>query len=192
MGKLWGHSFVALLCATQQSLHSMDNQRAVVPTSIDKVRWGAKATAYGACTIGSGMLLVTELYDFATNNTPETSISTRFAGIGAALVGLKCFGFGAYKAFRELIAGYSDKEALIQEIIARINTARTSSAHPPEALSSSSFAIQSISKIPSVNLLGNVPQQGSNQSLESFVAATKPNGIDILLQSSLYNPKDEQ
>jgi len=172
----------------------MNAQRAVMPaTSIDKTRWGAKATVYGACAIGSGMLLATGLYDFATNNTPETAISTRFATIGAALVGLKCFGFGAYKAFRELLAGYSDKEAFIQEIITRMSSTQVSSPQTPEAISSSSFPLQSISKIPSANLLGKTSPQGSNQSVASYVAATQPNAFDTLLNSSnKYQQKEEQ
>ncbi len=140
MGKLWGRTSIMLLCATQFSVYGMEQHNTLVPaSSIDKTRWGAKATVYGACAIGSAMLLATGLYDFATNNTPETAASTRFATIGAALVGLKCFGFGAYKAFRELMAGHSDREALIQEIMIRLSSQQVGSLRTPEALSSSSF-----------------------------------------------------
>lgn len=190
MGKLWGHFFAVALCLAKQSVYSMNEQQLISASTLDKARWGAKVTVYGACTIGSGMLLVTQLHDFAINNTPETSIATRFAGIGTALVGLKCFGFAAYKALRELIADHSDKEELIREIIERLTAAQIYQ-QPVKAASSSSFALQNSIQNFSINILGKTPH-GSTDSVSSILAATKRNGIDTLLKTSHKNNLDPE
>jgi hypothetical protein len=188
MKQFWRYSAPLVLYALGSTLLGMNQQSAIIPAhQIDKTRWGAKATAYGICTIGSGMLLVTELYDFATNTTPETSLSTRFAGIGVALLGLKCFGGSAYRALQQLLAGHSNREAHIQEILIRMKLS-SAALQTPEGPSLSSM--QSITTFPPTTPLATSQKKGSHESVSSFVVATTPNSFDKLLrESSRANPQ---
>lgn len=152
----------------QESSHSL---------VLKKARWGTKATVYTGLCLGSGILLVVSIYDFATNNTPETPLSIRFAAIGTSFLGIKQFGWGAYEAVCKIIAEHPDdlEESLYQRIVARLSNTTISKMNflgtPPN---------QSFSSLPS--LASTRLNNGSN-SEGSFTSITKTNEFDTILET---------
>lgn len=141
---------------------------------LKKARWGTKTTIYTGLCLGSAILFVVSIYDFATNNTPETPLSIRFAAIGTGILGIKQFGWGAYEAVCKIIAEHPDdlEESLYQRIITRLSNTNISQVARLNTPPNQSFS--SLSTLASTRL---------QQSSGSFDSITKTNEFDDILET---------